>query len=69
MAVVSIDSVHVPGSTTEIRKDEVSDLAADVAAVKLMQWRRVYVAYRASLTSDKMDGGSKIRPYYSPLNG
>jgi tRNA (guanine-N(7)-)-methyltransferase subunit TRM82 len=27
-AVVSIDNVHAPGSTTEIRKDEVSDLTA-----------------------------------------
>jgi tRNA (guanine-N(7)-)-methyltransferase subunit TRM82 len=26
-AVVSVDTMHTPGSTTEIRKDEVSDLA------------------------------------------
>lgn len=32
-AVVSIDNVHAPGSTAEIRKDEVSDLA-DKCAIR-----------------------------------
>jgi len=32
-AVVSIDNVHAPGSTTEIRKDEVSDLADNMPSL------------------------------------
>ena len=35
--VVSIDNVHVPGFTTDVREDEVSDLAGDVAWLELMQ--------------------------------
>lgn len=31
-AVVSVDTLHTPGSTTEIRKDEVSDLAEAAVA-------------------------------------
>jgi tRNA (guanine-N(7)-)-methyltransferase subunit TRM82 len=36
-AVVSVDNVHVPGSTRELRKDEVSSFCKTMSSIKLTQ--------------------------------
>lgn len=58
-AVVSIDNVHKPGSTTEIREDEVSDLAEDRGTSRIDRCHREHVDCSTSHDS-KMVNGSRM---------
>jgi tRNA (guanine-N(7)-)-methyltransferase subunit TRM82 len=58
-AIISIDHVHNPGSTTEISGDQVSNIRNNMTFTKLTCAFRVRVAYKAFLLT-KMGSGARV---------